>query len=601
MRRRAALLVLALGGAPASLLAQAQVTFNLSDSVLAVTVTRTRSVELDLATNCDGVGSYSVTLLMDRARVHLAGADTVPGYGLGAPVIDSSVADQYTLTGGPASARFCTQPLASLTFDVGTTTASGSLVSARVNSAVGLSPAVDITPGYQTGVLNVCQADKVSGDVDQNLTVNSRDALAVLTAAVGLLVPGTFDMTVADVDGDRLVTSRDALFILSAGIGLTEPSGVTAGKGIAARCAPLAPAPADMVFLTSAGMVVVDNATTTRLSVPVTNAPGTTSSPRWAPDGSLIAYECSNAAWAPYAQTICMVQPNGTLVSHLDLVSGGRAYDPSWMPQGWRIAYVNSLDHSIWVANVDSSSAMVVTRGYFVHDLAWAPDGYHIAFVGYDSVACCSDSLYVVSVDSLTVRLVGRSTAAQTPTYPAWSPAGDSLLYYSGNYSRAYTVGAVGDTTAGAPAIALVGTQYYAAWLGTGYGFQSNVGSYPALFFQRSDGRELQLTQGTDYTGDYRVDFRRTGIVYVSAVTISPTSATLTPTAPTPFSATVTNSDASTDTAAVLTWISRNPSVATVAATGTRAANATAVATGSTYIVVTAGGWRSDSALVTVP
>ena len=598
MRRRDALLVLALGVAPTSLVAQAQLTFNLSDSVLAVPVTATRSVELDLYTGCDGVGSYSITLFVDRARVHLARADSIPGYGLAAPVVDSSVADQYTLSGGAAAYAYCTQPLALLTFDVGTTTASGSLVSARVNSAVGLSPAADITPGYRTGVLNVCQADKVSGDVDRSLTVNSRDALVVLTAAVGLSVPGTFDMTVADVDGDHAVTSRDALFILSAGIGLAEPYGVTAGKGIAARCAPLAPAPADMVFLTSAGMVVVDSGTTTRLSVPLANAPSTSSSPRWAPDGSLIAYECSNSAWAPYTQTICMAQPNGTLVRHLDLVSSGRAYSPSWMPQGWRIAYINSADHSIWVANVDSSSATAVTRGYVVHDLTWAPDGRHIAFVGYDSITCCSDSLYVVSVDSLTVRLVGRATAAQTPTYPAWSPAGDSLLYYNGYYGRAYKVGAVGDTTAGTPAIALLGSQNYAAWLGAGYGFQSNGVTYPSLFFQQASGRDLRVTQGVDYTGDYRVDFRRTGIPYVNSVTVTPGSPdTLIQGNTLQLTGTVTNNDASVGTAPV-TWVSRDTLKVKVDASGLVSGVDTTAA--GRYVVGTVGGWRSDSVLVVV-
>jgi len=598
MTRRDVLLLLALCAAPGTLAAQAQVSFNLSDSVLAVPVTKTRSVELDLYTNCYGVGSYSVTLFADRARVRLVRADSVPGYGLAAPAIDSTVADQYTLTGGPGPAGYCTQPLALLTFDVGTSAASGSLVSARVNSAVGRSPAADITAGYRTGVLEVCQADKVSGDVDQSLTVNSRDALVALTAAVGLPVGGSFDLTVGDVDGDQRVTSRDALFILAAGIGLSQPYNVTAGKGIAARCAPLAPAPADMVFLTTAGLVRVVGGDTVRTAVAVADAPYTASSPRWAPDGSLIAYECYNAAWAPYAQTICLVDPSGTLIRHLNLVANYRAYSPSWMPQGWRLAYLNGQDGNIWAADVNGANPTVVTRGYTVNDLSWAPDGRHVAFAGY--TVCCTPSLYVVSVDSQTVREVFPSSSAQTPGYPGWSPAGDSLAYYNGSYGRVYKV-ASSDAGAGVPAIPLLTSQSYAAWLGTGFGFQSTIGPYPSLFFHQTDGRELRLTRGVDYTGDYRVDFRRTGVAYVGSVAISPTSATLSLAAPTAFTATVTNSDASIDNAAVLTWISRNPSVATVASAGTRTAYATAVATGSTYIVVTVGGWRSDSALVSVP
>lgn len=601
MTRRDVSLALALCAAPASLAAQAQVTFNLADSVLAVPVTKTGSVELDLYTNCDGVGSYSITLFVDRARVHLVRADSVPVYGLPAPAIDSSVADQYTLTGGPGSAAYCTQPLALLTFDVGTTAGSGSLVSARVNSAVGLSPAVDITAGYRTGVLDVCQADKVSGDVDQNLTVNSRDALIALTAAVGLPVSGPFDLTVGDVDGDRQVTSRDALFILTVGIGLAEPYGVTAGKGIAARCAPLAPAPDSLLFFRAGALYGVAKGDTLLTALALALAPYPYYPPRWSPDGTRILYTASTSL---YGNTVVAADSTGTVVDTLVRNAGGWAVGADWAPDGSRIAYVSGSvsPTSVFVANADGTNQTQVTANITVdidQDVAWSPDGARIAFVACQT--CGSYGLWVVNLDGTGLTEVVPGATAQAPGQPQWTVGSDSLYYYAANRSMVRVASVVaGDT--GRVAVHLLGNTFDPAQSQAGRGFRSTI-RYPYDFFleRASDTRYLRLVRGDAASTDGYFAFRRTGVAYVNTVTISPTSATLSAAAPTTFTATVTNSDALVNNAAVVTWISRNTSVAIVASTGTRTANATAVATGSTYIVVTVGGWRSDSALVSVP
>jgi len=86
--------------------------------------------------------------------------------------------------------------------------------------------------------------------------------------------------------------------------------------------------------------------------------------------------------------------------------------------------------------------------------------------------------------------------------------------------------------------------------------------------------------------------------VYVDVVTVTPSSLSLAvPGDTSTLTATVLNSDASTNLTAVITWRTRDAAIATVdSVTGL----VTAADSGDVYIVGTAGGWRSDSALVSV-
>lgn len=157
-----------------------------------------------------------------------------------------------------------------------------------------------------------------------------------------------------------------------------------------------------------------------------------------------------------------------------------------------------------------------------------------------------------------------------------------------------------GDT--GRVAIRLSSSANYPAGSRAGVGFWSLI-HYPYDFFLRrsSDGRYLRLVRGTTSSNDAYFSFRRGGAPYVSSVTVAPKPVTVGVSATQALTATVTNSDASTNTTAVLSWITRNGAVVSVTPTGSRTANATGVGTGSAYVVVTVGGWRSDSVLVTVP
>jgi hypothetical protein len=511
------------------------------------------------------------------------------------PTVDSSVTDQYTLTGTGFIYSNCSQLLARLTFAVNGTQEPGSLITARLNSATGRSSPVDLKPNHRAGALEVCQADKVYGDADQNVVVNSRDALVVLSAGVGLSVPGTFDLTTADVDRDQQVTSRDALFILSAGIGIGMPYGVYAGLGVPARCGPPAPAPADLVFFSDNGIETVLSGQTSRTVVNVGIPVNTGSPARWSPDGTRLLFECDGGA--TYNLDLCTANPDGSGLTVLNVGVSVEDRFPDWSPDGSQIAFIRNYNIYAVPAGGGAGNVRAVLTSYRVYELAWSPDGTRIAFTG--DVSCCSRRLWVMNADGSGVAQVVSTT--YTPVYPSWSSAGDSVLYYSAYYGRLYEVAASGSGTPGTPMTPFGGSQSLPDWTPAGVGFVSNFpGNSQSIYYHRlSDGRVLRVTRGSGSNGDYWPDFRRAAGVYVASITVTPNPTTITRSLGTTqqLTATVLNSDASPNTTAPVTWASRNTSIVTVNGTGLASAGAS---NGSAYIVATVGGWRSDSTLVTV-
>jgi hypothetical protein len=198
------------------------------------------NLTVDSYFNCYGLSNYSLTVLFDPAAVQNPSATAVAASGFGAPTVTNN-SGSMGLAGSGLSPNYCFQTPASVQFTLLPGATQGATVTIQANALSDYTG----NPGLEALLtpipLRICHASKLWGDVDGNLTVNSRDALIALTAAVGLPVNG-FDMSVGDVDNDTVITSRDALFILSAGLG--SNTGVRVGKGVADGCpAGAAPAP----------------------------------------------------------------------------------------------------------------------------------------------------------------------------------------------------------------------------------------------------------------------------------------------------------------------------------------------------------------------
>jgi Tol biopolymer transport system component len=110
--------------------------------------------------------------------------------------------------------------------------------------------------------------------------------------------------------------------------------------------------------------------------------------PSWSPDGSRIVfnspYDSSGTAWRTW---MYVMNADGTDIHRLPLDSAvvpGDAVEPSWSPDGSRIAFEAEFNggYGIVVANADGSGARRLTSGGSIQRSPWwSPDGTQIVYV----------------------------------------------------------------------------------------------------------------------------------------------------------------------------------------------------------------------------
>jgi dipeptidyl aminopeptidase/acylaminoacyl peptidase len=124
-----------------------------------------------------------------------------------------------------------------------------------------------------------------------------------------------------------------------------------------------------------------------------------------------------------------------------------RVRDPSWSPQGDRIAFAASTSDGrlpgIYVVGADGSGMRLVAEldGFTLSAPDWSPDGRELVFVG---LAAATSEAEPVSPDLYTVGIDGSGLTALTETpavsewSPSWSPEGDVIAYHrnEGNTSN---------------------------------------------------------------------------------------------------------------------------------------------------------------------
>ena len=151
----------------------------------------------------------------------------------GAPTVNETAASSGTLTLAGASPAGGTGliSLAELTFEmtVSSGTSPVTVVAPELTAVTFGSIPTTGVPG------DVCTSAGTWGDVNNDGSVLSNDALLVVTAAVGLPIT-PFTLANADVDADGDADTRDALVILSSAVGLSTP-GFRVGTPSGGACA----------------------------------------------------------------------------------------------------------------------------------------------------------------------------------------------------------------------------------------------------------------------------------------------------------------------------------------------------------------------------
>jgi Tol biopolymer transport system component len=154
--------------------------------------------------------------------------------------------------------------------------------------------------------------------------------------------------------------------------------------------------------------------------------PGDESQPRWAPDGSRLAFVTTQAG-GPDLWVLDYVHGGPEqAISTLPLSQG----DPEWSPDGQTIAFASAEPTEEWnlkAARADGSEVWNLTADP-ADDLwaTWAPDGRRLAFTSWrDGNA----EIYLVDADG--TNLTRLTTDPAEDEYPDWSPSGDWIVFNS--------------------------------------------------------------------------------------------------------------------------------------------------------------------------
>ena len=125
--------------------------------------------------------------------------------------------------------------------------------------------------------------------------------------------------------------------------------------------------------------------------------------------------------------------------------------DPSWSPDGTRIAYQSTRDgrDNVYVMNVQSGDVRRLTDGMGFNGYpTWSPDGRYIAYESSrDGITSTPDppgyyrTIYVIAADGSGLHRLLREPAVDSG--PAWSPSGEQIAFAS-DRKGAYDIYVVG-------------------------------------------------------------------------------------------------------------------------------------------------------------
>lgn len=145
--------------------------------------------------------------------------------------------------------------------------------------------------------------------------------------------------------------------------------------------------------------------------------------PSWSPDGRKIAYRSGKSGLQQdYVYDLDRDEETNVTKSFV------REHQPVWSPDGKRLLFTSERagDHDIFVMNADGSDPVNLTNNPgFDSDPCWSPDGKQVAF---GSNRGRFWRLYVMDADGTNLRdVLGHTLDGWTS--PAWSPDGEQLLY----------------------------------------------------------------------------------------------------------------------------------------------------------------------------
>ena len=168
--------------------------------------------------------------------------------------------------------------------------------------------------------------------------------------------------------------------------------------------------------------------------VRLTNHPEEDSNPSWSPDGRRIAFVSNRDKGYDH---IYVMDSDGRHSTKLTKVGANRT--PAWSPDGKKIVYVRSKGgYQIWVMDADGGNKTRITHAGLNVYPAWSPDGNRIAFASFKGGL---PEIYVMDANGNNQQQLTQHMAVTG--HPSWSPDGQWIAYESqdeANRSQIYLV-----------------------------------------------------------------------------------------------------------------------------------------------------------------
>jgi Tol biopolymer transport system component len=164
--------------------------------------------------------------------------------------------------------------------------------------------------------------------------------------------------------------------------------------------------------------------------------------PTWSPLNDQIAFAYSYPGCVYYC--LSMVSPDGTGELDLNLpLWAPNSTELAWSPDGSKIAYISPLDQGLHVVNADGSGDTLIyndptkcqANGYAPcnYDPSWSPDGRRIAFAMLTIPSVSANGIYLVNSDGTNLfRLTAPADGFHTcELHPSWSADGRTIVFMS--------------------------------------------------------------------------------------------------------------------------------------------------------------------------